>query len=86
MLSPEERSLGTSPVKAHEPGCVGEASPVADLRGQQQGTQLADTTVGSQAAHRVGERRRGGGLGQVGLDGGHLGVTGRRHRPDTARF
>jgi hypothetical protein len=51
------------------------------VRGQRQGTELADTTVGGQATNGVDQGRLGGGLGQVGLDGRHLGVAGGRHRP-----
>ena len=66
---------GDQPGEGHEPGCVGEAPPVADLGGQRQGTELADAAVGGQATNGVGERRRGGRLGQVGLDGRDLGVA-----------
>ena len=60
---------------------MGKASPVADLGGQRQRPQLANPAVGAQPGHRVGEGRLGGGLGQVGLDGGDLGVSAGRHRP-----
>jgi hypothetical protein len=42
---------------------------------------LADAPVGGQPGHRVGERRLGGGLREVGLDGRDLGVAAGRHRP-----
>src|SRR5918994_5580896 len=60
---------------------MGEASPVADLGGQRQGAELADAAVGGQASDGLGEGRRGGGVGQVGLDGGDLSVAAGRHRP-----
>jgi hypothetical protein len=55
--------------------------PVANLGGQRQGAQLADAAGGGQASHRVGEGWLGGRLGQVGPDGGDLGVAAGRHRP-----
>jgi hypothetical protein len=58
---------------------VGKASPVTDLGGQRQRTELADAPVGGQASHRVGERRLAGGLREVGLDGGDLGVAAGHH-------
>jgi hypothetical protein len=57
---------GHQPSEGHERGRVREPPPVADLGGQRQRTQLADAPVGGQPRHRVGERRLGGGLGQVG--------------------
>jgi hypothetical protein len=72
---------GHQPGEGHKRGRVGKAPPVADLGGQRQGTQLPDAAVGGQARDGVGEGRRGGGLGQVGLDGRDLGVAAGRHRP-----
>jgi hypothetical protein len=63
---------------------VGEASPVADLGGHCQGAELTNAAVGGQARHRVGQWRLGGGLGQVGLDGGDLGVAAGHQRPVVA--
>jgi len=83
-LSPEERSLGTSPVKAMKAAAWAKRHPVADLGGQRQGAEVADAAVGGQPSYRVGEWWLGGGLGQVGLDGGDLGVAGGRHRPVVA--
>jgi hypothetical protein len=80
-LSAEERSPGTSPVKAMNAAAWAKRHPVADLGGQRQRPQLANPAVGGQTSHRVGEGRLGGRVGQVGLDGRDLGVAGGRHCP-----
>src|SRR5215216_4742099 len=59
---------------------MGKAPPVADLGGQRQRPQLADAPVGGQANYGVGKGRLGGGLREVGLDIGDLGVAAGCHR------
>ena len=83
-LSAEDRSQGTSPVKAMNAAGWAKRHPVADLGGHRQRPQLANPAGGGQARHRVGERRLGGRVGEVGLDGRDLGVTAGHHRPVVA--
>jgi len=59
---------------------MGKAPPVADLGGQRQRPELADAPVGGQAHYGVGKGRLGGGLREVGLDIGDLGVAAGCHR------